>query len=74
MTTKPTVIDGTVPVIPTTFRKDESIDCEAISACVRFAADCGVTAVCLPAYGSEFYKLSVFRCSKRRSVPGIGCW
>lgn len=58
MTTKPTQIDGTVPVIPTTFRSDESIDFEAIDSCVRFAADCDVTAVCLPAYGSEFYKLS----------------
>ena len=58
MSNKPTQIDGTVPVIPTTFRQDESIDCEAIASCVRFAADCGVTAVCLPAYGSEFYKLS----------------
>jgi len=58
MATKPTEIDGTVPVIPTTFRKDESIDFDAIGSCVRFAADCGVTAVCLPAYGSEFYKLS----------------
>ena len=59
MATKPTQIDGTVPVIPTCFRKDESVDFEAIGSCIRFAADCGVTAVCLPAYGSEFYKLSV---------------
>ncbi|NOY42080.1 MAG: dihydrodipicolinate synthase family protein [Planctomycetes bacterium] len=58
MATKPTQIDGTVPVIPTTFRQDESIDLEAVASCVRFSADCGVTAVCLPAYGSEFYKLS----------------
>ena len=57
MSSKPTEIDGTVPVIPTTFREDETIDLEAIGSCVRFAADCGVTAVCLPAYGSEFYKL-----------------
>jgi 2-keto-3-deoxy-L-arabinonate dehydratase len=51
-------IDGIVPVIPTPFFKDETIDHEALAACVRFAADSGVAAVCLPAYGSEFYKLS----------------
>ena len=51
-------IDGVVPVIPVPFREDESIDYDALAACVRFAADCGVPAVCLPAYGSEFYKLS----------------
>lgn len=57
MTTKPTEIDGTVPIISTLFREDESIDFEAISSCARFAADCGCTAACLPAFGSEFYKL-----------------
>lgn len=55
---KPAELRGTVPVIPTMFRQDESLDCEAIASCVRFAGDCGVTAVCLPAYASEFYKLS----------------
>jgi len=54
----PPEIDGVVPVIPVPFREDESIDYDALAACVRFAADCGVAAVCLPAYGSEFYKLS----------------
>ncbi len=51
-------INGVVPVIPVPFREDGSIDYDALAACVRFAADCGVPAVCLPAYGSEFYKLS----------------
>jgi 2-keto-3-deoxy-L-arabinonate dehydratase len=51
-------IDGIVPVIPTPFFQDETIDYQSLAACVRFAADCGVAAVCLPAYGSEFYKLS----------------
>ena len=54
----PPEIDGIVPVIPVPFREDESIDHDALAACVGFAADCGVPAVCLPAYGSEFYKLS----------------
>ena len=58
MTTSAIEIDGVVPVIPTPFRQDESIDYDALGSCVRFAAECGVSAVCLPAYGSEFYKLS----------------
>lgn len=58
MTTSAAEIDGVVPVIPTPFREDESIDYDALASCVRFAAQCGVSAVCLPAYGSEFYKLS----------------
>lgn len=51
-------IDGVVPVIPTPFDENEAIDYKAVAACVHFAVDCGVSAVCLPAYGSEFYKLS----------------
>jgi 2-keto-3-deoxy-L-arabinonate dehydratase len=58
MMTRAVKIDGVVPVIPTPFRRDETIDYEALAACVRFAADCKLSAVCLPAYGSEFYKLS----------------
>jgi len=49
---------GVVPVIPTPFRADESIDLEGIAACIEFAIQCDVGAVCLPAYGSEFYKLT----------------
>ena len=51
-------ITGAVPVIPTPFREDESVDWNALAACVDFAARVGVSAVCLPAYASEFYKLS----------------
>ena len=51
-------VEGVVPVIPTPFRQDETIDYEALASCLHFAAECGVSAVCLPAYGSEFYKLS----------------
>jgi 4-hydroxy-tetrahydrodipicolinate synthase len=58
MTTDEMMIDGVVPVIPTPFHEDETIDYKALAACVHFAVDCGVSAVCLPAYGSEFYKLS----------------
>ena len=51
-------VEGVVPIIPTPFRADQSIDLEAVTSCVQFAAEVGVSAVCLPAYGSEFYKLS----------------
>ena len=54
----PQEIDGVVPVIPTPFREDESIDFESLAGCVRFAREMKLSAVCLPAYGSEFYKLS----------------
>src|SRR5438045_3757361 len=51
-------LQGVVPIIPTPFRADESIDLDGVARCVRFAVRCGVGAVCLPAYGSEFYKLT----------------
>jgi dihydrodipicolinate synthase/N-acetylneuraminate lyase len=50
-------IRGVVPIVPTPFRADESIDLDALGRCVQFAAKCDFGAVCLPAYGSEFYKL-----------------
>src|SRR5438445_12340628 len=49
---------GVVPVIPTPFRADESIDFAGLAQCVRFAVRQGIKAICLPAYGSEFYKLT----------------
>ena len=51
-------LSGVVPVIPTPFRADESIDFDALASCIEFAVRCEVSAVCLPAYGSEFYKLT----------------
>ena len=33
---------GVVPVIPTPFRADESIDLEGLSACIEFAVRCRV--------------------------------
>lgn len=56
---------GVVPVVPTPFRDDESVDLDGIASCVEFAVRCGVCAVCLPAYGSEFYKLTE---AERRQV------
>ena len=50
-------LDGVVPIIPTPFGPDHQIDYPAVAACVRFAAQAGLCAGCLPAYASEFYKL-----------------
>jgi dihydrodipicolinate synthase/N-acetylneuraminate lyase len=58
MTIGPHVLEGVVPIIPTPFTRDESIDFAALGQCVRFAAASGLSAACLPAYASEFYKLS----------------
>lgn len=52
-------LQGNVPVIPTPFRDDESIDLDALASCIEFAVKCRVCAVCLPAYGSEFYKMTI---------------
>src|SRR2546425_10981590 len=52
------VLHGVIPIVPTPFTADEVIDFDALARCVRFAAACGLHAACLPAYGSEFYKLS----------------
>lgn len=51
-------VHGVVPVIPTPFHANEEVDVESLGRLIDFAAEAGVTAVCLPAYGSEFYKLS----------------
>ena len=51
-------IHGIVPVVPTPFNPDESIDSESLSNVVDWIADRQLAAMCLPAYGSEFYKLS----------------
>lgn len=49
---------GVIPVIPTPFTRSEDIDEEALGQAVEFAIAVGCKALCLPAYGSEFYKLS----------------
>ena len=55
---RPVALRGVVPVLPTPFRADESVDLEGLRRCVRFAVHCGADAVCLPALASEYYKLS----------------
>ncbi len=49
---------GVVPVVPTPFAPDESIDVESLAAVVDWIAGQGLAGMCLPAYGSEFYKLT----------------
>lgn len=51
-------LTGVVPIIPTPFTLDEEIDEQALCSLIDFAADSGIEAVCLPAYASEFYKLT----------------
>lgn len=58
MATTDVVLEGVVSVVPTPFREDESIDYDALASCIQFACEVGLSAVCLPAWGSEFYKLS----------------
>jgi dihydrodipicolinate synthase/N-acetylneuraminate lyase len=51
-------IDGIIPIIPTPFTADEQIDSGALADLVEFGIAAGAWGVCLPAYASEFYKLS----------------
>jgi 4-hydroxy-tetrahydrodipicolinate synthase len=45
-------------VISIPFDANEDIDETALRRLIDFAVQAGVSAICLPAYGSEFYKLS----------------
>lgn len=50
---------GVVPIIPTPFRAgSEEVERSALAGLVHFAVDAGAAAICLPAYASEFYKLT----------------
>ena len=49
---------GVVPIIPTPFNENEEIDEDALRRLIDFAVSGGVQAACLPAYASEFYKLT----------------
>lgn len=51
-------IDGIVPVVPTPFLEDGSIDYESLERVIDYCVWAKASAVCLPAYASEFYKLS----------------
>ncbi len=58
MTALHKALSGIVPIIPTPFLEDEMIDETALRNLIDFAISTGVSAVCLPAYASEFYKLT----------------
>ena len=49
---------GVVPIVPTPFKENEEIDEKALRDLIEFAIASGIQSVCLPAYASEFYKLS----------------
>src|SRR6266581_2874775 len=51
-------LSGVVPIIPTTFTQQEEVDESSLRKLVDFAVSAGVEAACLPAYASEFYKLT----------------
>lgn len=51
-------IQGVVPVVPIPFDEQENIDEPSLRRTVAWVVDQGLPAMCLPAYGSEFYKLS----------------
>ena len=51
-------IDGIVPITPTPFSADEQIAYDDLRDLIEFARAAGACAICLPAYASEFYKLS----------------
>lgn len=59
---------GVVPIIPTPFDAAGEIDERALGRLIEFAVRCRVGAVCLPAYASEFYKLTE---EERLRVVGI---
>ncbi len=58
-------IDGVVPIIPTPFHCTGGLDWESFENLLNFAVKARVCAVCLPAYASEFYKLTE---SERRDL------
>lgn len=51
-------INGIVPILPTPFKTDETVDESGFETILSFAKNAGCTSVGLPAFGSEFYKLS----------------
>ena len=51
-------VNGIIPIIPTPFNADERVDWASLLSLIDFACAAGACAMCLPAYASEFYKLS----------------
>jgi 4-hydroxy-tetrahydrodipicolinate synthase len=61
-------LDGVVPVIPLPFHDDESIDEPSLRKAVEFVSSRNLAGMCLPAYGSEFFKLSE---AEREQIIGV---
>ena len=51
-------IRGVVGITPTPFEENQDVDWKSLRALIDFACCSGACALCLPAYASEFYKLS----------------
>lgn len=51
-------VDGLIPIVPTPFTVAEEIDLDNLRKLIDFACAAAACAVCLPAYASEFYKLT----------------
>ncbi|HZG25780.1 MAG TPA: hypothetical protein VEZ17_14420, partial [Chitinophagaceae bacterium] len=58
MKTAASDISGVIPILPTPFNDDESLDESGYETILGFAKKAGCKTVGLPAFGSEFYKLS----------------
>ena len=52
------LIKGIIPVMPAPFTEHEELELEALERLVDFAFRAYAAGVCLPAYASEFYKLT----------------
>jgi len=59
MNSRPQIqVDGIIPIVPTPFGADDQIDWPPLRQLIDFACSIDVCAICLPAYASEFYKLT----------------
>ena len=61
-------LGGVVPIIPIPFHADESIDEMSLRRTIDWVAGQGLGGMALPAYGSEFYKLTE---TERDRVVGV---
>jgi 4-hydroxy-tetrahydrodipicolinate synthase len=52
------LLSGVVPIVPTPFTNSEEVDEDALRQLIDFAISNQLETVCLPAYASEFYKLT----------------
>lgn len=53
------LLRGIVPVLPTPFGPTGEVDLDSLKRVVDFCAGKGLAAACIPAYASEFYKLTM---------------